>query len=184
MEEDAAPYAGLMDDFLAIFLHEMREHVSRYHSIEGEIEKAKVDEKKKAPGNFETFNTAKFIIWEESFNQYLQLHWSNTSKTLLEYLIRPKSEVSTEILVKEYESVDDDLVATHLIDGPEYQHDNQWLAAEILRLVPKGSAATQFVDTARNDGCGMFLILKRDCLMNNWQNSRSFEVRASIRDLS
>jgi hypothetical protein len=30
----------------------------------------------------------------------------------------------------------------------------------------------------------MFLILIRDCLGLDWQNSRSFEVRASIRDLS
>jgi hypothetical protein len=59
---------------------------------------------------------------------------------------------------------------------PEYQQDNQWLATEILRLVPKGSTVTQFVDTARNDGRAMFLILKRDCLGNNWQNARSFEV--------
>jgi hypothetical protein len=70
------------------------------------------------------------------------------------------------------------------MEGPEFNQDNQWLATEILRLVPKGSAATQFVDTARNDGRGMFLILKRDCIGNNWQNLRSFEVRASICDLS
>jgi hypothetical protein len=151
---------GLAANFDSITTEILNQHVTRFHIIESEIDKAKVDKKKKAPGNFETFNAAKFIIWEESFNQYLRLHRSNTSKTLLEYLIRPIADVSPEVLVKEYESIDDDLIATHKMEGPAFQQDNQWLVTEILHLVLKGSAATQFVATARNDGRGMFLILK------------------------
>jgi hypothetical protein len=105
----------------------LNHHLTGYHIIEGEKHKAKVDEKKKAPGNFETFNAAKFITWEESFNQYLHLHRSNTSKTSLEYLICPKLDVSPEMLIKDYESIDDDLNATHKMEGPKYQQDNQWL---------------------------------------------------------
>jgi hypothetical protein len=92
---------GTEADFKSVTKEILNQHVTRYHIIEGEVDKAKVDEKKKAPGNFETFKAAKFIVWEESFNQYLRLHRSNTSKTSLEYFLRPKSDVSPEMLNKE-----------------------------------------------------------------------------------
>jgi hypothetical protein len=128
---------GSAADFESITEEILLQHVTRYHIIEGEVDKAKVDAKKKAPGSFETFNAAKFIIWEESFNQYLRLHRSNTSKTSLEYLIRPIADVSPEMLDKKYESIDDDLIATHQMEGPEFQQDNQWLATENYALYRK-----------------------------------------------
>ncbi len=143
----------------------------RYRAIEAEADKAKVDVKKKLTGNFESFSRDKFINWEELFKQYLQSHRSAYSKTTLDYLIRPRTDVTPDDRTKEFDCIDDDLVATHLMGGEEYAQDNAWLATEILGLVTRTNSASQYLTEHKGDGRKMFLSLKLTALGLNWEAS-------------
>ena len=70
-------------------------------------------------------------VWKELLSTYLAGHRSPKTGVPLTYLTRDHVEVTEEMLVVEYADIDEDLIATTELEGPQFRTDN----ARLWRLI-------------------------------------------------
>jgi hypothetical protein len=100
--------------------------------------------------------------WIELFMTYLSQHRSVVAGTPLVYVIRDKDEVAPDDLARDdWDSVDDDLVATSILEGETFTRDNKRVFDILKPFVMEGQG-WPFVQTfnKKRDGRAAFKALK------------------------
>jgi hypothetical protein len=117
------------------------------------------DEKKDPP---KLASMSGWPTWVELFHTFLAQHRSAVAGTPLSYIIREKDDVATEDLARDdWDSVDDDLVATSVLSGVAYARDNKRVYDLLKPFVMEGPG-WPFVQpfNRKRDGRAAFLALK------------------------
>lgn len=99
--------------------------------------------------------------WEDKFLTYLEAKRSPFLWTCLIYLVRPDKIPSPAALGKDYDVIDEDLVATIKLEGTYYKSDNMWLF-NFIKDLTEGGPAQQHVAPFQvtKDGRGAYLAIK------------------------
>ena len=100
--------------------------------------------------------------WLELFTTYLAQHRSVVAGTPLVYVIRDKDEVSDEDMARDdWDSVDDDLISTSMLEGDAYSRDNKRVFDLLKPFVMEGPG-WPFVQpfNKKRDGRAAFRALK------------------------
>jgi hypothetical protein len=100
--------------------------------------------------------------WLELFSTYLAQHRSVVAGTPLTYVIRDKDEVSDEDKARnDWDSVDDDLISTSILEGDAYSRDNKRVFDLLKPFVMEGPG-WPFVQpfNKKRDGRAAFKALK------------------------
>jgi hypothetical protein len=100
------------------------------------------------------FTTANYITTEKYLHLYLETQRSPYTKIPLSYLLRPHAAVTPASLTAEYDSIDEDLIQMHCMDGDEYLMDTHALFDLWTIIIPADHAITSFhTDTSmKQDG--------------------------------
>ena len=100
-------------------------------------------------------------VWIEGLETLLDLLRNVAAGTPLIYIIRDHAEVTQEMLTAEYDSVDEDLIATSLFEGETFVADNKRVFDIMKPLILDGDG-WDFVKSFRKtrDGRGAFMALK------------------------
>ena len=126
-----------------------------------EEKKALLDDNNKPPDELKSFSN--WVAWEEAFLTYLSRIRSTISEVPLIYLLRDHEVPTPDMLAVEYDSIDDDMIATNRMFGPAYRADNKRFFDLLKPLVVNGSAwpfIQNFAKGGGKNGRKAFLAIK------------------------
>lgn len=144
-----------------------------------EIERNSNDEDVKTAGPLESFND--WVQWEEALLTWAANVRSARTNVPLQYLLRSHSDVTVEALNAQYETIDEDLIATTLLAGEDYEHDNQQLYDSLKAMNREGPGwpfLQQF--NRRREGRGAYLALKAQAEGQSAVESRKLKAYTAI----
>jgi hypothetical protein len=144
------------------------------------IMKAAAESKPSKPTEFKDFT--KWRKFEELFLTYLGCV-RGAGKIPLAYVVRSHTIVTPEIEAETYDTREERLVATIVLDGEHYAIDNKAIYDELKPLIVNGpgwSFAKKF--DKKKDGRGAFLALKLQAEGSSAQLTRKSEAYAKIKN--
>ena len=124
-----------------------------------------------------------FDLFEEGLQTYVGSHRSEETGVPLSYLLRSHTEVTDEMLNAEYDSIDDDLIATTNIspDSEQYKRDTKRLFDLLKPLVVDGPGWTFCQSYKRNkEGRKAYLAIKAQAEGTAARHSKKAKAYAII----
>jgi hypothetical protein len=113
--------------------------VGRVREISTKLEILKADGAHIALPLWSVFNKD-YRMWEQAFLSFLQTQLTTLTRAQLIVILRTVMEVTEEAKTATYASIDEDLAATTVLEGPNYRDDNNRVFA-FLKESLKGSPA-------------------------------------------
>jgi hypothetical protein len=133
--------------------------LNRLTELEEAARTCKDDEDIKTPSQFASMSS--WPSWMELFKTFLGQHRSVVAGTPLSYVIRDEDAVTPEMLAAVYDSVDDDLIGTSMLEGEAFVRDNQRVYDLLKPLIIEGPGWPFMQPLNRHrDGRGAFKALK------------------------
>ena len=146
-----------------------------------EEKRAMKDDDNKPPEELKSFST--WVLWEEAFLTYISRIRSTVSDVPLSYLVRDYEVPSPEVLAVEYDTIDEDIIATFRMYGPAYKADNKRFFDLLKPLVVNGSAwpfIQNFAKGGGKNGRKAFLAIKSQAEGQAAQSTRKAKAYAMI----
>ncbi len=114
----------------------------------------------KAPPVFTSFST--WPQWEEFFLTHVSQKRGAALMTPISYIVRPDADVTVALLIKDdYESIDEDLYNTIILEGQDFRADNKMLFDILKPLLVDGPGWPSIqVHNRTHNGRAAFLALK------------------------
>jgi len=133
--------------------------ITRWTGRVSELDSLKDGDEIAKPMTLESW--AKWEKFEEQVDSYLR-HYRNPSGTPLSYVIRESAEVTQEIKDFEYATIDDDVIETTVLEGDQYELDNQRVFELVIKpFIVKGPGWAYAKKFARTrDGRAAYLAVK------------------------
>jgi hypothetical protein len=144
-----------------------------------ELDRNKNDGEAKLPEPLTSFDD--WVEWEERLFTFCSNRRSDRTGVPFSYLLRAHTEVTDELRNAEYDSIDDDLIATMVLAGGDMEHDNQQLYNILKGLLQDGAAAPFMAphNRARN-GRLAYLAVKAQAEGHAAKTSRKAKAYAQI----
>jgi hypothetical protein len=164
------------DAFLARYL-EMRTEESRDHTLM---------QSKLVHAFPKNFTSTHFITTEKNLRAFLETQRSPFSKTPLSYLLRAHDVVDDDALNREYASIDEELINTHLMDGDEFIKDSHTLFDlwTIIISADHSIASFRTDPSIRGNGRALYLKLKMTGLGEDWEDARLLTLWMNLQALT
>ncbi len=146
---------------------------------EAELDRSKNDREPPEPSTLISFDD--WLTFEESLFTWCDNTRSPMTKVPFSYLLRSHTDVTEEMKTTTYDSIDDDLINTMLLTGPDVLHDNRQLYDHLKGWMQDGPAWSFMQAYNRNrDGRGAYLAVKAQAEGQAALMSRKAKAYASL----
>jgi len=153
--------------------------MKKWISREAELDRSKDDREPPEPSALTSFDD--WLTFEECVLTWCANTRSSMTKVPFSYLLRSHSDVTDEMRAKTYDSIDDNLMNTMLLTGPDVLHDNRQLYDHLKGWMQDGPAWSfmQAFNRSR-DGRGAYLAVKAQAEGQAALMSRKAKAYASL----